>query len=191
MGSPGEKLYLFSVFRHDSCQSRQFYPNKLYISEIDTISFEHAKSLFFRNLKFGLEYLLTAQVPKVCRTPGPIACWKICIKMVVERKSMTGPWTFSHPIYPWTLTEAYQVVRMSSQFSWIYIHWNSEWLSTQSGTTWISGLFILNVWQHKCWTECSQYWSEGLTATCAAALGYMTLSSKLTVARLVYLLWIW
>ena len=52
-------MYLFSVFKHCACQSSEFQPNKLYISEIGnqySIYYAYKKSIF-ENLKIGLECL--------------------------------------------------------------------------------------------------------------------------------------
>ena len=65
-------------------------------------------------------YCFTAQVLKVCRTPGPTACSrtnmlqlaKVCLKR--RKNSMTRPrqpQTCSHPICARTLTEVHQAVR--------------------------------------------------------------------------------
>jgi len=69
----------------------------------------------------------TAQVLKVCTTPGTTACLKmlskVCLKSWRRRKnSMTTPGqpsTCSHPIYARTFTDVYQAVRY---FSPCYFH---------------------------------------------------------------------
>jgi len=76
-------------------------------------------------------YYLSAQVLKICRTPGLTACLKIyihrCVWKVKER-TMTGPrqpWTCSHLIYAQTLTEVYQLA-FSLLFSFIYFSFTSH-----------------------------------------------------------------
>ena len=51
MGSPEEKMYLFSVFKHHACQSSYFQPYKLEIGNQYSIYWAYKKSIFpkFKN----------------------------------------------------------------------------------------------------------------------------------------------
>ena len=79
-------------------------PVPLWIKRCPTPRGMHRKTASFLFIYFY--YGFTAQVLKVCKTPGPTACLKLLQKLCLkrwrkEKKSITGPRqprTCSHPI---------------------------------------------------------------------------------------------